>query len=898
MSEMKRNPFDRYLPDGQNLDNSGNYEMHESYSLTKEMEDLINNRHEDENSASLFRSENMSLCQLFIQSEAGFHSVFEMGEAGVVQFRDMNEGTVAFQRKFVNEIRRCDEMERILGFLKNEIITNGLEIGEFTHQIIPSHQEMNELETKLEQLETELLEMNNNDSVLKTRYIELIELKHVLNKANFLFDNSNVTSHLSSVNSSIDMSSPNQDGTQEESVMVINTGETGVGIEVNIVAGVVPRPRLHAFESMLYRVSRGNAYMQYLHIEEALNDPLDSTGETDKSVFVIFFQGRNLKEKIQKICEGFKAKIYPCPTIAADRREVSTSVLTRISDLEVTLKETNDYRNRILESVSKNIKAWFLIVVEIKSIYHIMNMFRVSEGTNVMIAECWIPSDDVEQVRNRIVRVHRYCGSNVGPIVNKLTTLEDPPTFFRTNKYTSAFQALVDAYGVATTKELNPAVYTIVTFPFLFGVMFGDVGHAMIVLLFGVWMIVKERDLESRKINYEIWKMFFSGRYLITMMGIFALYAGFLYNDVFAKSFNIFGSSFQVYQENDHIMEVESEMIDPAPPYNESRSAGYFGTPYIFGIDPVWQLASNKIDFSNSIKLKLSIILGVAHMSFGILLSCLNHKYFKRMVSIWAEFLPQILFFGSLFGYLAYLIIAKWWLYSASNDPTQLARSEGCAPSVLIMFIDMFLFSTEEIEDGCESYFMGPYQQYSQYALVGIAVVSVPVMLLVKPFVQRREKNKISPELGHEATLSLEMIERIEKEKKSFDFGEVMILQGIHTIEFVLGCISHTASYLRLWALSLAHNQLSEVLYDLVLSQGFAIKEWYGSLLLYGIFAAWAAATVAVLVVMEGLSAFLHTLRLHWVEFQSKFYKGEGYPFEPFNLKERSKLAEFDFFGS
>ena len=103
------------------------------------------------------------------------------------------------------------------------------------------------------------------------------------------------------------------------------------------------------------------------------------------------------------------------------------------------------------------------------------------------------------------------------------TTEEKPPTYFEVNDFTAPFQEIVDTYGVPRYEEVNPALFAIGIFPFLFGVMFGDIGHGGLLLALGIWLV---RDPNSKKILGDVYDI----RYLVLMMGSFAFYSGWIYN--------------------------------------------------------------------------------------------------------------------------------------------------------------------------------------------------------------------------------------------------------------------------------------------------------------------------------------------------------------------------------
>ncbi|ORM39911.1 V-type proton ATPase subunit [Babesia sp. Xinjiang] len=914
----------------------------------------------------IFRSVTMSHGTLVIPQERARDCIDSLCRHTNVQFVDMNERRM--ERPYKKYIQRILNMERMIRVLNEEVtalpgtIVVKNKIDDFLQY--DKVYRLDQVEESLIKLYEQFEKFKQNDLMLKSELDEVLNEYSVMVAALKQLNANKQTSYISVDTSAQKVSGTDasaesnaqllseSDGNGEvvdtEMVNIQSSGDneaTSSTLAFSNIAGVIRAEDKDAFARAIFRAMRGNVYT-FFQDSQVVKDTMLSRGliseeeavtrsKDEKIVFVIYCQSSSSSstfQKLQKLCNGFQAKIFEWSKSHGHISQRMKELEEIIRDKQKALSAFKKYFRQeiacLLECPRPDgnsvIEEWTLFCKKEKYIYYILNHF---EGSDITLrADCWFPEDEEETIRSCLLAEKSEGRVSALLLVDhqfkEKRYFEDPammpPTYNKCGVFTQTFQNVVDTYGVPRYKEMNPAPFTIITFPFLFGIMFGDIGHGICVVLFALFLVWRYPKLKAQYSD-EIALMVLNGRYMILLMGLMATYTGFIYNDFLSLPNNLFGSCWE--RNTNHGSSASSG--EGSHVETLVRAKGQF--PVSFGLDVAWIHALNEQPMLHSFKMKFSIVVGFLQMLMGVCLKGLNAIYFRQHLDFLFEFIPQLVLLCSFVGYTTFLIFYKWLT----------PMTPGYAkPSIILTLIDMCLLKDVARED-----IMYPGQPAVQRALLVIMVLCIPMMLLPKPiFLCLRQRRRLAvggsaskrehemvyrgyDDVESQSSPNTDVIDTGENNSETSPFkrvsmnstnedgefavtihndgtitedhsgghsvGDIFIHQLIETIEFTLGVISNTASYLRLWALSLSHQQLSAVFFNQTvfktLSGEAGVVSTVISLFITSTF--FALITFSVMLCMDSLECYLHALRLQWVEFQNKFYKADGKPFKPFNVK-------------
>lgn len=684
---------------------------------------------------------------MYFSKDTAKQTITEIGKNGLLHFKDLNKDIKSENLLYTREITHMEKLISRLQYLTGDVkeVDEGIKHSD----IDQVEEQVNKFFSRLTQLKSIKKETNTNQTRLKEDLYMLEETE------NFL-------------------------GTVTEEAHLV---------QFDFMTGIVEKGKKLLIRKVLHQALRRNLVIRTKDVEDGT-----------KAVFIVFAHGSEALEKVKDIFSSLGGRILDHKKFRECKRG-----LLELSATISQMQQIEDHNDEAIEKEQEKIRhlanTWRYYLNKEMKIYQALNKLSFDFDRDCLVGEAWVLGEEIGKLK----RINEIKGDGTSLFAFEITESEEmPPTYFKTNEFTEPFQILTNTYAVPSYGEINPAVFTLFTFPMLFGCMFGDVFHGLLLLCLSVYLI---RNSKRFKNCSETLQMIVNGKYIILTFSIGAMFFGLLYSD--------FGSL-------------------AIPLFSSSRDSN---RTYPFGVDHMWHHSKNEMVFLNSMKMKMSIIIGFLHMSLGVVISFLNAVYFNEPVEIYGVLIPQTIVFCSFVGYMVFLIIYKWLV--TSNYPSIIG--------VLVnMFTNPFVV-TEEIY---------PYQHRVQLFLLFLMLLCIPWMLLGKP-IYMMLKNMVKRE----------------------EISSLWINQFIHVVEFGLGLISNTSSYLRLWAVSLAHAQLTRVLHEFTIGkEGFITPVILSSVYILG--------TLVLLIGMEGLGSCLHAMRLNWVEFHSKFFRGKGYLFEPlgFNI--------------
>lgn len=412
--------------------------------------------------------------------------------------------------------------------------------------------------------------------------------------------------------------------------------------------------------------------------------------------------------------------------------------------LQEKLDDTKKYSNKIL--VMREIVQ---IEKNIAELGHVLG-----KTNSAVVVEGWIPKKRTKELIQAIERSAK--GHSVVKIIEPEKD-ELIPTCLDNPKFIKPFEVITETFGLPGYRELDPTPFLAFTFPLFFGMMFGDAGQGIILVLLGLIIAYSARKNRSVK----------SLGIIIVVSGIFATFFGFMYGDLFGvgpeEQEKVFG-----------MVILDTRWINPL---------------------------HSPMDF-----LSAALYIGIIQIGTGLVMKFINKISEGEIFNAFLEPLPKLWFYyGSVAVIIIYGLNIKVWI---SN--IQVLALASFIPLTIILL-------TEIIKH-----------------LPHISLKNIPTLL----------------------------------SEGGFEVFDTLIL-----------FLSNTISYSRIFALALVHAGLFLAL--------FAVAEMLIEIPFVGIAVYLLVIVLGTIIIMalESLIVFLHSLRLHYYEWFSKFFKATGVKYQPFKAE-------------
>ena len=424
-------------------------------------------------------------------------------EDPVLEFIDINENNLEAKKSFLPLIKRCENMEVKLNDL--EKFANELNIP------IEHYKEYNEFKTALSKdqakrevkdntyfdfTENEILEeyktvcdLYESYNKIKENLIIEIQRKITLEKyfsltAATIIDQNNPRSRKKSI--------PAYESNKNIINNVLNQSISNASVDSIVrenqyepITGLCYASDELRMKRMIFRVSHDKVLCTFFEAEF----PEEFNPKEPMKIFVMFCPKIDyLIAKMIKVCE-----VYNCPRFDIPENYVG-HVMEILPDI---FEKILEHKNYLLEA-KKTLKSYledYILIKKKLQLYKIyfkreklvfLNLAKCNCGDNFIDGEIWVLQKNFEKLKHELNS--RVDDDSIATFIDVKDYGMERPTYIDVNEFTYPFQEIVNQYGIPNYHEINPGYFTIITFPFLFGIMFGDVGHGLILFFITLYL--------------------------------------------------------------------------------------------------------------------------------------------------------------------------------------------------------------------------------------------------------------------------------------------------------------------------------------------------------------------------------------------------------------------------